>query len=748
LVSCIAIVSATSAAASAASAPPSLLGPYAFSEPYCDNVAASNADYEAYGPTDVDAQAGDGRLTVNENAAGTLTVFKWPNPSYYNQLKYLAISRNTRGQVQVQFPNEGSFAGLAYSTKRGRGFSWLRQWRSTQAYDSPDTPVPVTIYRSPARLGITVVDVDLVVPGTPTFVRQFWIVRSRKSPVRGARLVYYENFNPTAARLTYLPVADWCSSQFSDQAATYAPGAHAIVNSWRGTDQASAQATSVAVAIGFDTADSQHQVGGDGYDPASLPGQPADPYQQVASPPYSLGGSTSAAGQTTGAMGLALKFNRRGEAAGRVEITAGRTQTDALDSLTAARRQTFQAQLGAVGRYWRSWLAPTLLPRSSDPRVTYVAKRTLITVRLAIDPDSGAIVASSDTQGPYGEDWIRDGSFINQLLDRNGYTANVTRHNLFYAQVQTSPTNPSPLRPSGNWAMESYGDGIDGGPIPYEIDETGLGIWALESHAAYLPKAERAAYLRQVYPAITRAADYLVVCQDPTTGLQCEANEDDNVTPSQTLHGAETVDLGLRSALAAAASLGDNGVEVASWRSRLTSLDAAIAALYDSATHSYQEGANTGNAYNLNYGDGGWLLWPVQFRPYATASMLGEANAISSEMQASLRGPEGEYEAKALLGLAYAWSRPTQAQSAELHSTLAYMASALTTPTGLFGEAWERFHGRPAPVQDQPHVWEHTLFYLAALQVDGATRYRLARTDYVARACRSRRAPGAVCRAG
>jgi hypothetical protein len=125
--------------------------------------------------------------------------------------------------------------------------------------------------------------------------------------------------------------------------------------------------------------------------------------------------------------------------------------------------------------------------------------------------------------------------------------------------------------------------------------------------------------------------------------------------------------------------------------------------------------------------------------------MLGEANAVSSEMHASFQGPEGEYEGKALLGLAYAWSRPTRAQSAELHGTLAYMASTLTTPTGLFGEAWERFRGRPAPVEDQPHVWEHTLFYLAALQIDGAMRYRFARTGYVDTACRSRRAPRAAC---
>ena len=35
----------------------------------------------------MNAQTRDGRLTVNENAAGTLTMFKYPNPSYCKQIK-------------------------------------------------------------------------------------------------------------------------------------------------------------------------------------------------------------------------------------------------------------------------------------------------------------------------------------------------------------------------------------------------------------------------------------------------------------------------------------------------------------------------------------------------------------------------------------------------------------------------------------------------------------------------------------
>jgi len=357
-------------------------------------------------------------------------------------------------------------------------------------------------------------------------------------------------------------------------------------------------------------------------------------------------------------------------------------------------------------------------------------------------PESGAVVASSDTQGPYGEDWIRDGAFINQVLDRNGFTAAVTAHNLFYARVQTSPENSSPLRPSGNWAMAYYGDGVDGAPIPWEIDETGLGIWALWDHAGHLPPAGRASYLARVFPAIARAADFLTGCQDPASGLQCVANEDDNPTPSQSLHGAETTWLGLQSAIAAAGAVGDASPRVELWRARLARLDQAIAALYDPGAHAYREGNSAGNAYNVAYGDGGWLLWPVRFRRYSDPTMVGEAAAVRRALAASLASPQGSYEGKAVLALAYAGF-----PRGDLDPTLSYMARSLTTPTGLFGEAWRRFAGgRPTPLEDMPHVWAHSLFYLAAVQADGSRPYSFARSDVWRRACRHAAAPPSACR--
>src|SRR5438067_6539015 len=225
-------------------------GPQALSETGCYDPTKANADYEAYGPTDVNAQAGNGSVTVGENAAGTITDFKYPNPSYYNQVKYLAVSRDDAGRAQAQFPNEGSFAGIGWRTKAGQsGFAWLRDWAAVQAYDSGDTPVPVTTYRAPGNLGLKVTDTDVAVPGG-AFVRELWVNRAPGSPVASATLVYYENFNPVGTRIPYLPITDWCLTQDSDQHAEYDGQAHAIVHSWRGTDQATGRPSSTAFAFG------------------------------------------------------------------------------------------------------------------------------------------------------------------------------------------------------------------------------------------------------------------------------------------------------------------------------------------------------------------------------------------------------------------------------------------------------------------------------------------------------------------
>ena len=60
--------------------------------------------------------------------------------------------------------HEGSFAGISWRSRRGLGFAWLRNWRTTQGWDSSDLPVPVTRYQSPRRIGLSVTVFDLAPP--------------------------------------------------------------------------------------------------------------------------------------------------------------------------------------------------------------------------------------------------------------------------------------------------------------------------------------------------------------------------------------------------------------------------------------------------------------------------------------------------------------------------------------------------------------------------------------------------------
>src|SRR5436190_266189 len=196
-------------------------------------------------------QAGNNRVTVNENTSGTITVFKYPNPSLYNQIKYFAVSRDSAGRVHTRFPNEGSFAGIRWRGRRGEGFAWLRDWKTRQRWDSTDLPVPVTTYVSPKRYGLTVTVVDVAPPGGGAFVREFWVKRSRHSPVRSGWITYFANFNAVANHIPLLPIADWCSPG-SDQHAAYDAATHAIVNSWTGTDNATGEQRSLPVPLGFD----------------------------------------------------------------------------------------------------------------------------------------------------------------------------------------------------------------------------------------------------------------------------------------------------------------------------------------------------------------------------------------------------------------------------------------------------------------------------------------------------------------
>lgn len=683
------------------------------------NCAGAN-EPEEYGPTDINATSGNQALSAGFNEKATLTVLKWPSPSFYDQIKYRT---SDRGELRLgALPNEGALLGLAW--RKGAAakwdFEWLRQWPSSQRWADDDGDVVVTRFRR-AALGLTVTVRDVVAHDSDVLFRRVTVDRTPKSRVRTVRVVGFANFNPVFGKTPQVPHQDWCTEEDNDDGASYNKDADAIVHARSGTDESTQAPSGAALTMGFLGRSDGHQVGADTYQGADGTSAYDDARDGK------LRGNRTAPGQADAALLDQLSLTRSRAATTTLAIAAAFTPKESLSLLEAARDRSPQTVEAAKARWWRSWLARARLPKDAPRPVVAVAKRSLIVMRQATDPapagaDGGLIVASIATQPPLGLDWIRHGAYVNRALHAAGHPEMVRAHNFRYAELQVTttsrPRGASASTPSGNWAQNYYADGVVGGPIPYEVDETGLGIWTLYDHYDI---TEDRGYLtsRQVYEAIQRAAQYLTdVCRDVTTGLQCLASERDNPAATQTLVGAEAVWLGLGAAVEAANVLGtpDSEANAARWAARRQELGSAI------RTRFFDESCN---CYTTDPDVGGTLLWPVRFLRYGSEQADAQAEINFRYVSRSMRGrnEQGGQEVKALLGNAYAWGNSAR-DLKRVRSGLSWVARVpASSGTHVLGEGWVTRKREVVTISGQPHVPTHAQFYLAALKAFGSERY-------------------------
>jgi len=728
-----------------------------------------------YGATDVDAEVGNQSLTADLTTSGRLSVFEADDLQDENQVNFFAKGYElANGRAVPEAPNDGMFVGVRYLEHGVAHFSWLSSWHPRLSYLNGYSPIVRVQYQAPRAVGISVEMLAFATaplgtlvpfgtsPSPDAYLESFLVTRKPNSPVGSVDLVAYGNWNPTDNEVPRDPFADsGCTAQASmHKKATILSTRSsrvegAAVVSWKGLDQATGRNAQAAVAMAWSTPLLAWQAGGNAYSPTTPASDPPDPYKELASYPYLLGDSRSAIGQPVVALETRLSFRRassnakgagaRAKAVARGTETAPGVETARAtlavavshSSVKAAARAreaatlSVQSELSSVERAWLRTLRGSWMPAKGPRRVRETALRALIDVLLAYDPFTGAIVASPDTQGPYEEDWPRDGAFIDAMLDDNGYGSIVTRNQLFVAAHQASKAHPVLFVPPGNWPMNLYPNGIPGGPVPFEIDETGYAMWGLWRHVRFLHGKARQAYARKVFPALARSADWLSICFDPQTGLQCMASEGDAVLHTETLEGAGPVLLGLRSAISAARFLGLHDSEVASWKFRADALEVAIQRLWDPVAHNFKRdppastkaGRIDRQRGQRGFEDGGALLWPVHLLPYRSQEMRWEEKDVYEAMESSYSSRMGGYEPLALYGLCKAWRSRTPHEQRELESGLMQAIDALSTPAGILGEFWHKWQdGKITPLNDMPQSWESALVDMDALCIYGARK--------------------------
>lgn len=771
------------------------------------NIAAKTGCFdpnarEIYGPTDINAQTGNGRLSVALNRAGTMTVFRWPYPSFYDQLKYFTTGRDENDAIQVS-PNEGAFLGLAIDTGDGFETTWLRDADRVEQYYASDrdraaeySDEVVTSYElDDAGLRVTVRDLvtreDEGDPELDALVRKVRVRKQGNADAETVKLLAYENLNLVVDKRPQYPVQDWCTEENNQDLATYDAGLDAIVHRKTGVDSSVGEERSVAVAMGFAGESAGHQVGGDAYESAAAPVASQGPFRDAYDDASTgtLSGNGSYAGQTTGTLSTELDFGGGGPPDGvppigapakgappvetppeasdsdgvaeeTVVFAAGAMPADAGEVLSTVRDRGFPRLRGEKEAWFEGLLGDAPLPdrdAMADADVDADAllklcRRALATlVTITEDTDNRAMVASIATQAPYGEDWVRDGAYFNLVLEVVGLDDWVGAHNRWYADIQQAAEDPEPTAanaPPGNWNMNYYGDGVAGGPIPFEIDETAYGVWTLWEHYDRLDRTgqDRADdYLEKVYPAIQRAGDYLVDCRDPETGLHCPSWEDDRFAPRRaTIVGAATVWLGLKSAKLAAREIGNDA-------DRYATRQHEVGRAIDRELYG-QVADLDADAYGVKAGfPMAEVVWPCGFTPYADPDtgeiqdtpvgatpdnpanpldhprIQSHLDAVYDSIEPAFDAPAesvpdtGAYEAKGLISLAKARREASPGSLSDVNAGLDWLATDhATEDTHVMGEAWQVFgEGDDREVRSiisQPHAWEQILTYVCALE--------------------------------
>lgn len=496
---------------------------------------------EEWGPTDVNAQVGNQRLSVGMNELGSITVFKYPGPSFSSQVKHHAMDR--QAPYYGADPNNGAFLGLIYETEAGEtDFDWIRDWGPVQTtdpdyadhveqyWDNHESDTLITEFTND-DLGLTVRVIDAMPHDDDVHVRDVDIVAADGSPVTDVELVSYANFNLVDNKDAAVPTQDWCDESQNDADVSYDADADAIVYETVDHEsslpdemiQRAGPEFSVATAMAFDGESTQYQIGADQFmiedeqaeegDSEQFDDDPADPFTLLSEGTYDLPGEDTHTGQVSTALTRDVDFSD-GVGEARIyfgaaaddepELELGDDAVERIDSVTDRDLDTI---IDEKEEWFAQYIEGAPMPDGAPENVTKLSKRSLVTLIQVFDPYtenehglSGTTIAAVPTQAPYGADWVRDGAYFNYALDRfMGSQPQhdwVNQHNRWYMSLQQNPDGECPEHCHDNMQYYDLGLGIipestllrtiaaDALPFMSAVHE---GEWAMNYYADGVP---------------------------------------------------------------------------------------------------------------------------------------------------------------------------------------------------------------------------------------------------------------------
>jgi len=202
----------------------------------------------------------------------------------------------------------------------------------------------------------------------------------------------------------------------------------------------------------------------------------------------------------------------------------------------------------------RSWLARGRAVEIPDRGLRDIYTRSLLVLRLLRDRDTGAVIAGARSHWSYC--WPRDGVFSAAAFDLTGHRDEAAALYRFLASRQRS---------DGCWEPRYQADGrpVDDGRAT-QLDASGYFTWGAWLHVRLTGDQT---FAREMYPAVTHAANHVLSVLHPKTGLPGPGSDywESSKQLTYYLSNAVVCRAGLLGAAKLAEQLGDNSAS-GRWR--------------------------------------------------------------------------------------------------------------------------------------------------------------------------------------
>lgn len=724
-----------------------------------DKLLATDMAAESFtGASNYATALSNGRLFIEVSPWAELTVFRWPNPTYSDHLRYFTFSNGVTlgkgkpvrmgdeapcrdwkryGRPVEPCPGLGSAGGVRLNSGQA---VWTSDpvWTSSRNFFPQDSTILITRLESAKAL----MEVkDFIHP------RYDMMVRSFKIEGQVGKFFYHSTFAPFLAGPGQYVKEDPSRAGF---AALYLSGHDALVHFQprkKNEPQFKAILREGITASDLDRAYPEGGVfvawafieGSDGYqvgaDLCRRRGQVKGP---LSGKDDASDGELSQNQVHIGLVDAALSrsLDSGSHSIVTVVISVSDSASSAVELIERARVEGAHTLESETIEHWKATSQRIYLPQKADTVTARVARRSVLNLIQGQDKEGGCIVASVSRQPPYHFDWPRDGAFFDLALDLAGFPELVTRHHKFYQRTQYRRNKAlSPIRlvnfqlpfykPAGHWPANMAADGSLGSiPYTFEIDETALMAWNIWRHERELPADQREQYIAEMKITLELCTDALLDYVDLDKGWTRPAVEDDNFPPDATLHGVSSVLTGLTAACDAGSRWGIDLEKTRRWGEATVILGQGLRARITDPEIREQAGLR-GLA---------WSLWPAPvFENYDEPGARAIKEEIAKRIQEKVnkQTPGFAYLGEELFILALADSERGEYKGL-LEKGLRFLTSEVPFPgTDCYGEVtvWVDVGGENLAQQRTsiPHIWNGISVYIAAIAFCEPERFELMR---------------------